>query len=135
MLGKVKELKFNKKKVLDLTNNIEVGCDVITCDKNNFTMRDFRKQEGHDDSLPYTGLLCYNGKPICRCTNDGWGGGTQIMPVGAAERAILASIELSLKNYKWKYDNIVFELKVDFIADTLANTCYYNSLKTIKGRI
>lgn len=135
MLGKVKELKFNKKKVLDLTTNIEVGCDVITCDKNYFTMRDFRKQEGHDDSLPYTGLLCYNGKPICRCTNDGWGGETEIKPLGASEMAILASIKNSLKNYKWKYDNIVFELKVDFIADTLANTCYYNSLKTIKGRI
>ena len=135
MLGKIKELKFNKKKPLDLSNDAEVGCDVITCDKSVFTMRDFRKQSGHDDSLPYTALLCHNGKAICRCTNDGWGGETQITPVGTAERAILTSIELSLKKYKWQYGKTIFDLKIDFIADTLANTCYYNSLRTIKGRL
>lgn len=135
MLGKVKELKFNKKKPLDLTTDMEVGCDVITCDKNSFTMRDFRKQEGHDDSLPYTGLLCYNGKPICRCTNDGWGGQTEITPLGASEMAILASIKVSLKNYKWEYHKTIFDLKIDFIADTLAITCYNNLIKNIKGRI
>lgn len=135
MLGKVKELKFNKKKPLDLTNDMEVGCDVITCDKNSFTMRDFRKQEGHDDSLPYTGLLCYNGKPICRCTNDGWGGQTEITPLGASEMAILASVELSLQKYKWQYGKTIFDLKIDFIADTLAITCYNNLIKNIKGRI
>ena len=135
MLGKIKSLKFDKKMPLSLDDNKEYMAEVIEVGKNKFTMRDYRPQEGHDDSLPYVGILCNNGKPLCRCFNDGWGGMTELTPVGAAEGAIMKSIANKLGDYKWSFDGTEFDLDIYFIADTLAITEDIKLKKTIKGRI
>ena len=113
-------LKFGKNKVLDLTNSIEVGCNVIECGRDRFTLQEFKLQDGHDDSLPYSALLCLNDKPICRCINDGWGGETEMQALDAQTKVIMASAMTNLRKFKWSYMETIFELKLDFIADTLA---------------
>lgn len=135
MLGKIKSLKFDKKMPLSLDDNKEYMAEVIEVGKNKFTMRDYRPQEGHDDSLPYVGILCNNGKPLCRCFNDGWGGMTELTPIGAAEGAIMKSIANKLGDYKWSFKDAEFDLDIYFIADTLAITENVKLKKTIKGRI
>ena len=123
-MKKEKILTFEKGKPLDLTEDVEFGCNVIIVGDNKFTMRDFREQFGHNDSLPYTGILCCNGKPICRSTNDGWGGESNIEPLDQKSAEVLSSITDELKNYKWKYGSVIITLRLDFIADTLAETEY-----------
>lgn len=135
MATKIKVLKFDKKKPIDLNDCPEAGCEVIEVGKNKFTMRDYRPQEGHDDSLPYVGILCCNGKPLCKCFNDGWGGETEMTPVGVAEGAIMRSIANKISDFKWVYKSMVFDLKLDFIADVLAQTENHKLKNTIKGRI
>lgn len=135
MLGKIKSLKFDKKSPINMDNCPEDGCEVIEVGKNKFTMRDFRKQEGHDDSLPYVGILCCNGKPLCKCLNDGWGGQTNMTPVGVAEGAIMKSLANKIGDCKWTYMGTTFDLELDFIADILAQTENLKLSKTIKGRI
>lgn len=121
-MGKLKIFRFNKKGTTDLSGSPEFGCNVIQCGKNRFTLKDFRKQSGHDDSLPYTAILCMNNKPICRCTNDGWGGLTDTKPINLESEVLMKSIEVNLKNYKWGYMGGDFVLTIDFIADILACT-------------
>lgn len=136
MLGKIKSLKFDKKKPLSLDNNEEDMAEVIEVGKNNkFTMRDYHPQEGHDDSLPYVGILCNNGKPLCKCFNDGWGGQTEITPLGVQEGAILKSLQNKIGEYKWTFRGTEFDLDIYFIADILAQTENLKLNKTIKGRI
>lgn len=39
-----------------------------------FTMKNYRRIPGHDDSLPFTATLYINGKRSYEALNDGWGG-------------------------------------------------------------
>ena len=124
MSGKSNVLKFlkNKNNIIDIDGIIY---DVVQCDKNKFTIRDFKLQEGHDDSLPYTAILCNNGKPLCSCFNDGNGGTTTITPLDAMSKAIMTSISLKFKesfSFKTKdcKDDVEIPVTLDFIADILA---------------
>ena len=112
--------KFKKNEAIDLTNTPEVDCNAIECGKDRFTLKEFKVQVGHDDSLPYTAILCVNGKSICRCLNDGWGGQTEMTPLDAQSRALMASVQVKIAKYKWSFHGTEFVLDLDFIADTLA---------------
>ena len=134
--AKVKVLKFSSKNEIELSQeNFNEDYDVIQCDKNKFTLSDFKEQVGHDDSLPYTAILCYNGKKVCSCLNDGWGGETELRPLDAASRVLMNNVILKLGlNYKFSYMSTQLTLTLDLIADLLAQGAYIKSQKTIKGR-
>lgn len=126
MKKRVRILKFKKNGYINLDSTPEFDCNVIQCGKDRFTLREFQLQYGHDDSLPYTAILCLNDNPVCRCTNDGWGGLTEIKPLDIKASAILKSIEGNIKNYGWSYMGTKFQLALEFIADTLAETEHIN---------
>ncbi len=115
---KVKILKFVKTKPTDISNNELFN--VIECGKDRYTLKECRLIEGHDDTLPYTAKLCLNGKPVCSCFNDGWGGVTEIKPLDIRSKAILSSMCLKVGQYKLSCNGTEFPLDVEFIADTLA---------------
>lgn len=104
----------------DLNRNGEGYCNIIQCGSTRFTLKDFKRQEGHDDSLPYTAIFCVDGKPLCRCVNTGWGEQTEITPLDISCKARMAALSMTLSNYKWTYADGVFPLTIQFIADTLA---------------
>ena len=120
MAKRVNIFRFKQNDFVDLTHTPEHGCNVIQCGKDKYTLSNFKLQEGHDDSLPYSAILCINKKPVCKCVNDGWGGQTELMPLDIRSEAIMASAAVSLSKYGWKFHGTEFELKLDFIADTLA---------------
>lgn len=126
MKKRVRILKFKKNGYINLDSTPEFNCNVIQCGKDRFTLRDFQLQHGHDDSLPYTAILCLNDNPVCRCTNDGWGGQTDINPLDIKSSAILKSIEGNINKYGWSYMGTKFQLDLDFIANTLAETEHIN---------
>ena len=115
---KVKILKFVKTKPTHLSDNQTYN--VIECGKDRYTLKDCKLVPGHDDTLPYTAKLCLNGRPICSCFNDGWGGVTEIKPLEIKSQAIMSSMRLKLAQYKWVYANTEFPLELEFVADTLA---------------
>lgn len=120
-MGKrVNIFKFKKNEAIDLSTSPERGCNAIECGKDRFTLKDFKLQDGHDDSLPYSAILCFNGKPVCHCLNDGWGGMTEMKPLDAQTRALMVNIELNISKYKWGYKGTEFALDLEFIANTLA---------------
>ena len=119
-MKKLKIFKFGKNKVVDLSHTPEFGCNAIECGRDRYTLSEFKVQEGHDDSLPYSATLCLNGKPICKCFNDGWGGKTGMQALDNQTKVIMTSIENNLRNFKWSFHGTEFCLKLDFIADALA---------------
>ena len=125
-MKRVKTFKFKRNGVVDLTDTPECGCNVIQCGKDKFSIREFRVIGGHDDSLPYTAILCINNNPLCKCFNDGWGGDTELTPIDNRARAIMASANVTLSNYEWLYCGTKFKLDLGFIADTLAITESHN---------
>lgn len=89
---------------------------------NAFTLKDFRVNMGHDDSLPFQAVLCINGNEMAECYNDGWGGPTNIRPVSADMRTTLYAIDTELKNYTSidsKY-NLTSKWSIEDIVDTLS---------------
>ena len=119
---KKKPFRFCQNKVVDLSNSPEHMCNVIECGRDKFTLSTFKLQDGHDDSLPYSAILCINGTPLCKCLNDGWGGTTEMTPLGADKAIKMKSLDLHLSKFKWAFKGTEFQLKLDFIADTLAIT-------------
>ena len=107
------------KKPKDLSNNPEVGANIIKVGKLKFTMKDFKRVDGHDDTLPYSAILCVDKKPLAHCYNDGYGGETNIEYINEEVK----EIENTITNYQWKYGKMKFDLRLDFIADILAQTC------------
>lgn len=131
---KQNELKLNKNVILDLTENVESGYDVISFGKNKFTMRDFRQESGGSECLSYGGILCNNGKQLCECFSEGWGGMTELKPLSVIARALMMSIKLKLGEVKWQYRNEVRDCTLDFIADMLARNEYTKLNRTLKGK-
>ena len=120
MLKKIKIFEFKKNVYMDLDKSPEAFCNVIKCGKNRFTLRDFKLQDGHDDSIPYSAILCLNDKSLCKCVNDGCGGQTEMVPVDIRAKAIMASAMVKLQNYGWCSKGMNIDLDLNFIADTLA---------------
>lgn len=116
----LKIFKFKKITPTDLTDSPEFACDAIEVGRNRFTLKDFKLQEGHDDSIPYTAILYMNDKPVCKCFNDGWGGITELTALDATSKALMASSVITVGKCKWSYRGTEFDLTLDFIADTLA---------------
>jgi len=118
----MKIFKFPKTRVIDLTETPERFCNVIECGRDRFTLKDFKLQDGHDDSIPYSATLCVNGKPLCKCVNDGWGGVTELTAIDIAATASMASLNINLPKFRWSYRGTEFGVTLDFIADVLAST-------------
>lgn len=116
------------KKTIDMTDNPEMGANIIKVGKDKFTMRNYADLVGHDDSLPYIGTLCLNNVPLCDCANSGWGEETRLT-FRECSGFDLDVIKDSLKRYKWKFRGDLFELELNFIADILAETCHLFSSK------
>lgn len=119
-MKRVKIFRFKQNDFIDLSHTPECGCNVIQCGKDKYTLSNFKLQDGHDDSLPYSAILCLNKKPVCKCVNDGWGGQTELTPLDIQAKAVMASASVTLSKYGWKFRGTEFGLKLDFIADTLA---------------
>ena len=94
----------------------------VVCGDYKFTIKDFMIIPGHDDSLPYYAVLYLNGKPFCRCLNDGWGGETNLEPIKGHTYDELKSINEEIKDYKWAFKNHIFDYSLNFIADILADS-------------
>ncbi len=108
-----------KKGFNDLENTY--GVFAIQFGDKKFTLKNFRLQIGHDDSLPYAAILCVNNKPICQCLNDGWGGETELTPVGKTTYDDIKQLQDEVKECKWgcgKHHD--FDITLDFIADIIA---------------
>lgn len=87
-----------------------------------FTLKNFRINMGHDDSLPFQAILCMNGIEMAECYNDGWGGPTNIHPLSVLKRERLDSIDNALKDYVYtdsKY-NLTSKWSIEEIVDTLS---------------
>jgi hypothetical protein len=87
-----------------------------------FTLKGFRINMGHDDSLPFQAVLCINGKETAECYNDGWGGPTNIHPLSLEKRESLYAIDALLKNYTYtdsKY-NLTSKWSIEEIVDALS---------------
>lgn len=111
--------RFEKGTPKDLGNNDLY--ESIICDNMTFTMRRYLPVNGHDDTLPYQADLYLNGKGFCHCFNDGWGGETQLTPMGRTTSEKIKEVNQRLKdNYSWKFKNMTFKVTLDFIADTIA---------------
>ena len=113
-----KKIQFIKNQALDFSNNLEYACDEIKCGDMTFTMKSFKLQHGHNDSLPYYAILYCNKKPICECVNDGWGGTTSITPLDKS----FDIVKNDLDGYSWAVGKYTIKLTLDFIADILAES-------------
>ena len=112
-------VRFEKNKPLNLDNDDLY--ESFVCDNMKFTLRRYLPVNGHDDTLPYQADLYLNGKGLCHCFNDGWGGETLLTPMGRATMDKIKSIDEQLKeNYSWVSADWTFKLTLDFIADSIA---------------
>lgn len=127
----MKKLVFKKGIAVDLTHDNEIYVS-IKCGKNTFTLKNYTKQYGHDDSLPYHAILCVNHKELCECLNDGWGGTTSLHGVNKEMITQLNILRDTIGEYKWSYvygaTTQEYPLTMDFIADMLAE-----SFECLKG--
>lgn len=121
-MKRLKILKFKINEYIDLNNGQDVGCNVIQCGKDRYTIKDFKRIGDYDDRVAYTAVLCLNNKPFCKCSNDGFCGLVEIEPVDIQAKAVLASTNIKLSKYGWRFRGGNFKLELDFIADTLAMT-------------
>lgn len=123
-----KTITFTKKP-LDITNDLVLDAvNIIKVGGINglrFTMMDYQRINGHDDSLPYNATLYLNGKPFCKCMNDGWGGDTLLTPI--VSRDEFEEVKFRLEDYKvvwyWQDRKFVDNVTINSIADYLASTC------------
>lgn len=117
----IKMLTFRKGETLDLTHDMG-GQLMVKVGEHIFTMGCFKLQYGHDDSLPYHGVLYMDGIKLCTCLNDGWGGMTEMHGVDNHAEETMKIVKEKLKDYNWSYYKDIIPLTLDFIADTLAST-------------
>jgi hypothetical protein len=117
-----KPYKITNDLVMDAVNIIKVGGSANGL---RFTMMDYQEINGHDDSLPYNATLYLNGKPFCKCMNDGWGGDTLLTPI--VSRNEFEEVKSRLKGYKsvylWQDLKFVDDVTINSIANHLACTC------------
>jgi hypothetical protein len=117
-----KPLKITNDLIMDAVNIIKVGGSANGL---RFTMMDYQEINGHDDSLPYNATLYLNGKPFCKCMNDGWGGDTLLTPI--VSRNEFEEVKSRLKGYKsvylWQDLKFVDNVTINSIANHLACTC------------
>lgn len=91
-----------------------------------FTLKNCKKQIGHDDSTPYTASLYIDNKRVCTLYNDGWGGETNCTQIINAELLETAINDVKNEPYSrmpWEKDKEACNLKVGTltsIVDTIA---------------
>lgn len=91
-----------------------------------FEIKKLKKIVGHDDTLPYVGELWCNGKCLCKCMNDGWGGDTNITPISSD----FDKIDKIIKATNGLYGHTDWHYSLAVIADILAEKEIFN--KNIK---
>ena len=118
------------KKPKDLTQSPEVKSTRIRvgCGEGSlvFTLKNFIRVGGHDDTLPYQAKLYVNNTFLCLCFNDGWGGETVLSDKNEKNNLFTKCTE-KVAQYKWKYIDSLIDLNIHFIADILACTANYYS--------
>ena len=108
----------------------------LTCNVagHEFSLKEFKEINGHDDSLPYEAILCCDGKPLCSVLNDGWGGPTNVMKIYNKKAYSRISEEIENKQYPispWDIDMFGTEILefscddvcaiADYLAENYAN--------------
>jgi len=125
MATNVKVFKFTRRRTVEIEPLLENGANVIDVDESRFNLKDFKLQEGSGDSLAYSATLCYKKKPLCKCLNVGNGEETSLKELDIMCGAVMTSITLRLKEVKYSYAGMEFQLTIgkiaDFIAETLRN--------------
>lgn len=96
----------------------------ITLGDYTFTLKNFHRVNGHDDSLPYTATIYVNGKRTFNAFNDGWGGETNFQTIDKAkvnEQTI--NDYLSGNKFPWcTYANVtIYYNRLACVADSLAD--------------
>jgi hypothetical protein len=89
-----------------------------------FTLKNYHRVKGHDDTLPYEATLCANGVKVATCFNDGWGGETNVDIILTSKAPLLDTIDSVLKDatltFEYNGEKHTFPLKLNDIADMLA---------------
>lgn len=91
---------------------------------------------GHDDSLPYSADLyaSLNDKPftlIAHCSNDGWGGDSDIRGINTDYQKFVNDLfTLCRERYELHYQNIVIPCSLDSIVDLMVCKLVYGKIGT-----
>lgn len=96
----------------------------ITLGEYTFTLKNFRRVSGHDDSLPYTATIYVNGKRTFKAFNDGWGGETNFLPVdkaGVSEQTINDYLDGDKFPWCTYADVTLYYNRLACVADKLAD--------------
>ncbi len=127
-------LKFDKKKVVDLTNGIDFHIDWLQFDKYLFSLKGF---EGTEDNgnLSYHAILCCNDKPLCECVNHGVGNETEIKEVNPIAFANMKVMLPKIEKYKFSINGNEKNMNLSYVSDILAKTEIERRNRTIKGKI
>ena len=102
----------------------------MTFGKYEIGLTNFRRNAGHDDSLPYQANVYVNGKRVGEVFNDGWGGISTIVPLNDKGQETIAEVEKYLAENKEKYPmgepigsvQLYYD-SLDFVCDILAENC------------
>lgn len=124
MIATITKIEISKDKVFDFGKRTDDKLyTIIKFGKDVFTLKKFRVNMGHDDSLPFQAILCINGKEFAECFNDGWGGPTNIRVIDRAknwERFKELDNKLKECNYTDSYYNFSSNWDIETIVDNLA---------------
>lgn len=90
-------------------------------------LRNYRRNMGHDDSLPYQATLYINGKKVAEVTNDGWGGISNIRTLSDSGTKLYNEFYKFIKGHGKEYPageplhgiQLYYDT-TDFICDALA---------------
>ena len=113
----------------DLSNDADMVCTIVKIGGINglkFTMKNFKRIYGHDDSMPYMADLYLGKEHVAQCHNDGWGGDTHIYWVNTFDAERRAEVLQEVRKHKWcfKMPNekkmYHITLNMSFVADLLS---------------
>ena len=113
----------------DLTNDADMICTVVEvggADGLKFTMKNFKRIDGHDDSMPYMADLYLGKEHIAQCHNDGSGTNTRINFLSTFDAERRAEIQHEVRKHKWCFrlpdENEIYHitLNMGLIADLLS---------------
>lgn len=120
------------------------GGKTIVCKVNEeltITLKNVKEVYGHDDSLPFNAdLYIRNGagkrsKLTAYCSNDGWGGETDIQAVDTAARETLNKVNEFIKdNYKCVFNvnnqEHFFVVTLEFLVSIMAEYSIYRDINS-----
>lgn len=102
---------------------MKTNATTMTFKGKTFSLINFRETMGHDDSLPYEGTLCIDGKPFADCWNDGWGGLTNFSIIDKELYQEALDAVDGETEYVKEY-NYTLHIDLYYVADSLAYNEY-----------